>query len=179
MVRVPMAVNLLKTKPKEPFASLAEAQRLAWLRQSPTTATSREALGRLLETTRLALDSFDADQLLSTQNCLEDALVRTLIAMKSLNMQPDHALQRALGRLKSGNTQGAFHIFADRVEIHAQGEIRGEWNLFSQSDYEAALRLARELGCDVIHEESCQLGLFQHIRLHQSEQLNLLESSTQ
>jgi hypothetical protein len=73
-----------------------------------------------------------------------------------------------LDRLKGGNAQGAFHIFADRVEIHAQGEIRGEWFLYGQSDYEAALNLARELGCDVIHEESCQLGLFQHVRLHQA-----------
>lgn len=170
-----MPANVLKMKPKDsPPLTLTEAQRLACLQQSGTPATSREALGRLLETARLALDSFDEDQLLTTQTSLEDALIRTLIAMKSMNMQPDQALHRALGRLKEGNPQGAFHIYADRVEIHAQGEIRGEWTLYSQSDYESALNLARELGCDVIHEESCQLGLFQHIRLHQAGQLNLL-----
>ncbi len=163
-----MATSVLKTKSKDKALTLTEAQQLAWLQQGAAPVTSREALGRLLETTRLALESFDEDQLLTTQASLENALLRALVAMKSMNMDPDQSLKRALDRLKGGNTQGAFHIFADRVEIHAQGEIRGEWFLYGQSDYEAALNLARELGCDVIHEESCQLGLFQHVRLHQA-----------
>jgi hypothetical protein len=170
-----MPANVVKMKTKDaPPLSLSEAQRLACMHPQGAATTSREALGRLLETARMALDSFDEDHLLTTQTSLEDALVRTLMAMKSMNMNPDQALHRALGRLKEGNPQGAFHIYADRVEIHVQGEIRGEWTLYSQSDYENALHLARELGCDVIHEESCQLGLFQHIRLHQAGQLNLL-----
>lgn len=169
-----MSTSALKTKQRETPLTLTEAQRLACLQQKNAFATSREALGRLLETARFALESFDEEQLLTTQTSLEDALVRTLIAMKTLNMQPDQALHRALVRLREGNPQGAFHIYADRVEIQAQGEIRGEWTLYSQSDYEAALHLARELGCAVIHEESCQLGLFQHVRLHQAGQLNLI-----
>jgi hypothetical protein len=173
MVDKPMSTNALKTKPRETSLSLTEAQRLACMQQG-SPATSREALGRLLETARFALESFDENQLLTTQASLEDALIRTLIAMKSLNIQPEQALGRALDRMKAGNPQGAFHIYADRVEIKAQGEIRGEWILYSQSDYEAALHLARELGCAVIHEESCQLGLFQHVRLHQAGQLNLI-----
>ena len=147
--------------------TLTQAQHLAWLKQNPTPATSREALGRLLETTRLCLEAFDEDRLLSAQNGLEDVLIQTLIAMKSLNIQPDHALQRALSRLDEQNGKRAFHIFEDRVELRVQGEIRGEWPLYSQQDYQMALNLARELNCDVVHEEACQLGLFQHARLHQ------------
>ncbi len=142
---------------------------MASLHHQSSPTTSREALGRVLESARFALESFDADQLLTTQGSLEDTLLRVLVAMNSLNIQPELALQRALSRLKEGSSQGTFHIFVDRVEIHAHGEMRGEWPLYSQSDYEAALRLAHELGCTVVHEDSCQLGLFQHVRLHQGK----------
>ncbi len=148
--------------------TLTQAQHLAWLRQNPAPATSREALGRLMETTRLCLEAFDEDQLLSAQNNLENVLIQTLIAMKSLNIQPDQALQRALARMQDNWGKRAFHIFEDRVELRVQGEIRGEWPLYSQQDYQMALNLARELSCDVVHEEACQLGLFQHARLHQT-----------
>lgn len=148
--------------------NLTQAQHMAWLRQSPAPATSREALGRLMETTRLCLEAFDTDQLLSAQNNLEDVLIQLLVAMKSLNIQPDQALQRALARLDDNSGKRAFHIFEDRVELRVQGEIRGEWPLYSQQDYQMALNLARELNCDVLHEEACQLGLFQHARLQQA-----------
>ena len=144
--------------------TLAQAQHIAWLRQNPTPATSREALGRLLETTRLCLEAFDEDQLLSAQNNLEDVLIQALVAMKSLSIQPDQALQRALARMQDNCGKRAFYIFEDRVEVRVQGEMRGEWPLYSQQDYQMALNLARELGCDVVHEEACQLGLFQHAR---------------
>lgn len=147
-----------------PVLSLSQAQHLAWLRQNPPPSTSREALGRLLETIRLCLGAFEEDQLITAQNTLEEAQIQLLIAMKSLGIHPDHALQRALARIQDVSGQRAFHIFTDRVEIRVQGEIRGEWPIFSQPDYEAALSLARELNCNVIHEEACQLGLFQHVR---------------
>ncbi len=142
---------------------------MASLHRQSSPTTSREALGRVLESARFALESFDADQLMTTQISLEDTLIRVLVAMNSLNIQPELAMQRALSRLQEGHAQGTFHIYVDRVEIQAQGEIRGEWPLYSQSDYEAALRLAHELGCTVVHEDSCQLGLFQHVRLHQGK----------
>jgi hypothetical protein len=148
--------------------TLTQAQHMAWLRQNPAPETSREALGRLMETTRLCMEAFDGDQLLSAQNGLEDVLIQTLIAMKSLSIQPDQALQRALSRLDENSGKRAFYIFEDRVELRVQGEIRGEWPLYSQQDYQMALSLARELNCDVIHEEACQLGLFQHARLSQA-----------
>lgn len=144
--------------------TLAQAQQLAWLRQDPPPATSREALGRLLEMTRICLEAFDGDQLVTAQKTLEDALVQALIAMKSLDINPDQALKRALERLKRASGKRAFHILGDRVEIRAYGEVRGEWPLYSQHDYQQALNLARELGCEVIHEDARQLGLFRHAR---------------
>lgn len=152
--------------PTQTTMSLNQAQHLAWLRQSPAPTTSREALGRLLETARLSLEALDADHIVTAQNTLEDVLIQTLIAMKTMSLQPDQALQRALERMQDAWGKRAFHIFSDRVEIRVQGDVRGEWPLYSQHDYNQALHLARELGCDVIHEEACQLGLFTNARLN-------------
>lgn len=140
---------------------LASAQALAWMRQDPAPSTSREALGRLLETVRLSAAALERGQLIGAQSLLEDVFIQILIAMRSLDVNPDQALQRGLARLQGGaGSQRAFHIYADRVEIRAHGEVRGGWPLYVQSDYDAALALARELGCDIIHEDACQLGLF-------------------
>ena len=147
--------------PSLSLMNLAAAQDVAWMRQDPVPATSREALGRLLETAHLMMDAFGRGQLIGTQSLLEDTLIQTLVAMRSLDVNPDQALQRGLSRLQSGtSTHRAFHIYADRVELRALGEVRGGWPLYVQSDYDGALALARDLGCDVIHEETWQLGLF-------------------
>jgi hypothetical protein len=144
--------------------TLTHAQHLAWLHQQPTPATSREALGRFQETVRQCQKAFEDDRLLSTQSLLEDSLVQLLIAMKSFDLQPDQALHRALERLQDGSGKRAFHIFSERVEIRVGAEVRGEWPLYSQNDYQSALSLAHELGCNVIHEDACQLELFsQHV----------------
>jgi hypothetical protein len=146
-------------------SSLSQAQQLAWLHQDPAPATSREALGRTQETLRQCLAAFDSDQVAAAQSALEDVMIQVLISMRTLGLHPDQALRRALGRLRQPAGQRAFHIFPDRVEIRAQGQPRGEWPLFSQGDYESALKLARELDCDVVHEEACQLELFHRARI--------------
>ena len=144
-----------------PHPNLKSAQEWAWQNQSSAPETASEALGRLYETVRLLRQAFDESQLLKSQGLLEDTLVQTLISMQSLSMNPDAALARGLERLRGGNApERAFHIFADHVEIRVHGESRGQWQLYSQHDYDAAMKLARDLGCDVIHEDACQLGLF-------------------
>jgi hypothetical protein len=150
--------------PTQTAMSLNQAQHLAWLRQNPAPATSREALGRLLETARLSLEALDTDHIVTAQNTLEDVLIQTLVAMKTMSLQPDQALQRALSRMQDAWGKRAFHIFSDHVEIRVQDELRGEWPLYTLHEYNQALSLARELGCDVIHEEACQLGLFTNAR---------------
>jgi hypothetical protein len=162
----PRKKNPTKNRPmmktKAPASDLISAQHLAWLHQGASPVTAHELVARLLESTRLCLDTFDNGQVLATQSLLEDVMVQTLVAMRAMDMNPDQALQRGLYRLQGGAEHRAFHIFTDRVEIRVHEEVRGEWPLYTQSDYEAALTLARELGCDVIHEEACQLGLFSH-----------------
>lgn len=144
--------------------SLSQAQQWAWLYQQPVPETMRQALGRLQETVRQCQDALENGQLVSAQTLLEDSQLQVLVAMKACDIQPELALQRALSRLKDADKR-AFHIYADRVEIKVGLEVRGEWPIYSQHDYEAALRLAHELGCSAIHEEACQLGLFDGSRV--------------
>lgn len=147
-------------KAETQFLTLTQAQHLAWLYQQPAPSTIREALGRLQETVRRCQEALDAERLVVAQSLLEDSHLQLLVALKAFDIQPEPALHRALNRLKEGADKRAFHIFADRVEIRVGMDLRGEWRLYSQQDYDIALRLAHELGCSVIHEEACQLGLF-------------------
>lgn len=140
--------------------NLTQAQHLAWLHQQPASLTTREALARLLETIRQCSESFEGGALPQAQVLLEESLLQVLVAMRTLDLQPDAGLQRALNRLQQSDTQRAFHIYADRVEVRVQNEVRGGWPLYAQSDYEAVLQLARELNCAITHEEAFQLGLF-------------------
>jgi len=150
-----------------PHPDLKSAQDWAWQHQSLAPETASEALGRLYETVRLLRQSFEESQLLKSQSLLEDTLVQTLISMQSLSMNPDAALARGLERLRGDDSpERAFHVFSDHVEIRVHGESRGQWPLYSQGDYDSALKLARDLGCDVIHEDACQLGLFSIARDH-------------
>jgi hypothetical protein len=151
----------MKTLPIS-HVNLKSAQDWAWASQKQTPETASEALGRLYETVRLLLRTFEDAQLLKSQSLLEDSLLQTLVAMRSLSMDPDAALNRGLQRLRCGNeSERAFHIFSDHVEIRVHGESRGQWPLYSQGDYDAAISLARDLGCDIVHEDACQLGLFE------------------
>jgi hypothetical protein len=149
--------------------TLTQAQHLAWLHQQPAPSTIREALSRLQETVRQCQEALDAERLVAAQTLLEDSHLQLLVALKAFDLQPEPALQRALARLKEGADKRAFHIFSDRVEVRVGQDVRGEWPLYSQQDYDIALRLAHELGCTVIHEEACQLGLFDTGRLSDRE----------
>ncbi len=143
-----------------PMTDLASAQQIAILHESKPALTVREAIGRFSETARLCLESLDAGQWVTAQELLEDSLIQTLLAMRSLDVNPDHALRRGLTRLEKGTERRAFHIFADRVEIRVHDDIRGEWPIYTQADYDNALKLAYELGCNVVHKDGQQLGLF-------------------
>lgn len=152
-------------KPETQSLSLQEAQNLANLYEQSLTDTTKESLSRLQESIRYAVQCFENEQWLSTQTALEEAMIRLLVAMSRLNMEAEPAFQRAINRLKSAKLSGTFHIFEDRAELWVQNEVRGEWPLYTEAEYKALLRLAQDLGCPVIHEEACQLGLFPTERL--------------
>lgn len=139
---------------------LEEAQAMAWAQQPAPPNTSREALARLAETVQRGLEAFDGDRLLQAQSLLEDSLSQVLVALKSLGIEAEPGLKRALARLLVQPGQRAFHVFEDRVEIWADGECRGTWPLYTEEDYRNVSKLALELGCPLIHQEARQLELF-------------------
>ncbi len=139
---------------------LNDAQITAWGQQQPPPQTTQEALGRLHETVQNCLKAFQGDQLVHTQAHLEDTLLQTLVAMRSLGLEADRGLMRALARGKQSVEQRFFLIFPDRVEIRVAGEYRGGWPLYTQDDYAATLQVARDLRCEVQHTDAQQLDLF-------------------
>lgn len=140
---------------------LQEAQNTVWVQQTPSPQTTQEALGRLNETLQQCLEAFQANQLIQAQMSLEDTLAQTLIAMKSLGIEAERGLLRAVARMRQSPGQRFFIIYPDRVEIRVSGEFRGGWPLFTHDDYVATLQVARELQCEILHTDAQQLDLFE------------------
>lgn len=145
----------------EVLSVLDDIQKLVWLKQGAKPETNREVLARLSEGAKVCLNAFSDNQLVKAQAALDDLLVHVFIAMQSLELRPSQAIQRALSRMEKYPDNRFFHVYTDRVEIRVNKEVRGAWPIYTMSDYQAALRLAHELECDVIHEEAYQLELFQ------------------
>lgn len=140
---------------------LQEAQETVWSQQNPAPQTTQEALGRLLKTVQGALESFESDQLVQAQMGLEDGLVQVLVAMRTLGLDPERGLMRAMTRMRQTPGKRIFLIYPDRVEIRVSGEYRGGWPLYTDDDYAATLQVARELRCDIVHTDAKQMDLFQ------------------
>lgn len=141
---------------------LDQIQKMIWLKQPPLPETNLEVLAKLSDSARICLQAFEHDQVVQAQSTLEDILVQVFIAMRVLQLKPSMALERALTRLDNQKNEiRIFHVYADRVEIRVNHEVRGQWPLYTLNDYQSTLRLAKELNCDLIHEDTCQLTLFQ------------------
>ncbi len=142
--------------------TLEEAQQTLWIHQQDTPKTTQEALARASQAMIECIGAFQNDELIMVQTRLEDTLVQILMVMKTLNVSPDCALERAITRgvQTTVQQQRAFHIYGDRVDIQVGGELRGGWPLYTHEDYEAVVALARTFGCEVTHHDSQQLALF-------------------
>ncbi len=142
---------------------LEAAQKNLWIHQQEAPRTTQEALARVSQALLDCINAFQEDQLVEAQISLEDTLAQVLIALKSMNIQADRAVERCIERMEKAGAEGrVFHIYKDRVEIQVGMEIRGGWPLFSNEDYEAALALARTFGCEVAYHEAQQLNLFRN-----------------
>lgn len=142
---------------------LEEAQQNLWIHQQDVPKTTQESLARVSQVLLNCINAFQGDRLIEAQTALEDTLAQVLIALKSMNVQADRAVERCIKRMEKEDSDGRiFHIYKDRVEIQVGLETRGGWPLFSNEDYEAALALARTFGCDVVYHEAQQLDLFKN-----------------
>lgn len=124
--------------------------------------TGREALARALSSTKAALRRLDNDQPVAAQTAAEAALLELLAAMRALGVEPESALRRALVRSAADTpeTGRLLVIYPDRVELHAEGECRGAWPVFTGEDVRNYVDMAYELGCRVVHADARQLELF-------------------
>lgn len=148
----------MMTESEEPLQAIREQ---LWQLQPHPPKTVLDSLARIQTTVDSCIQAFQGNQWVMAQTLLEDTLAQALIATKMLDIQPDRALNRAIGRMREAASQQVFHIYADRVEIRVGSELRGGWALYTQDDYENAIQVAHTLGCDIIHHEAYQLGLFQ------------------
>jgi hypothetical protein len=140
---------------------LSDAQLAAWSGLADLPETTRDAMGQLAETSRRCMEAYGEDRLVEAQMALEDTLLRTFIAMKSMGINAEDGMKRALARLEAqSKEQRVFHIFPDRVEILVGSESRGGWPLYTEEDLELALQTAQSLGCDVEYRDGRQLGIF-------------------
>ena len=139
---------------------LSEFQKMVAIRLQPPAMTIRECLGRVQTTLMEAQAALDQGMVVNAQTLLEDTHLQLLAALNAFHIQPEAGLVRAWSRLQHKGEKRAFHIFDDRVEIRVGNETRGGWPLYSEHDYRAALKLAQELDCRIIHEEVRQMSLF-------------------
>jgi hypothetical protein len=145
--------------------SLQQATLHCWETLTEHPQTLKEALTVLKQSAEKAERRFEEGHWPEAQSKLEETLIHTLLALKTFELDAEASFQRALFRLshKAGQQEPPLvKVFADRVELWAEGEYRGGWTLFSNEDHKAALLMAQELGYDVSPEAEAnnQLHLF-------------------
>ncbi|MBY0405209.1 MAG: hypothetical protein K2X66_15025 [Cyanobacteria bacterium] len=157
--------------------NLLEAQQAVWNHQTQPPQTTQEALARLQKNVQRVVDAFACDQLVQAQMSLEDGLAQVLVTMKSFGMDPERALLRSITRMRQTTEKRFFLIYPDRVEIRVSGEYRGGWPLYTEEDYIAAIQVARELHCEIIHTDAQQLDLFEQLLALESKKADRQEEN--
>ena len=143
-------------------SSLDSIVEALWQQQETPPETTQAALAQLSDTMLRCVGGFAAGQVVETQRLLDDTLVQVLLSMKTMNMNPDLALERSLARQESATQppRRKFHLYRDRLEVHVGDQLRGGWPLYSQADVDAVVALARTFECDIHHHDAEQLDLF-------------------
>lgn len=127
--------------------------------------SSTEGLKKLIYQLQEGMAYLEQENWVASQLAVENALSSMLVTIKKMGMEPALVLSRSCNRLqapiKKPNcaTQDGFYIYPDRVELRSEDEIRGEWPLYSQEDYDNFTRLAYELGYSIFHHDAKQLEL--------------------
>ncbi|MBX2860566.1 MAG: hypothetical protein KTR14_04990 [Vampirovibrio sp.] len=141
--------------------TIREVQQEAWISVAEPPQTTRQGLEALQQKVAKCLEQLQDEQLPQCQSSLEDALLQTLVAMKTMNLDADRGFERAVARQQvTSLRQRAFHVYPDRVEIWAGAEIRGGWPLYTPEDVEAVVTLASQFECEVVYRDTKQMPLF-------------------
>ncbi|MBY0450687.1 MAG: hypothetical protein K2X01_08705 [Cyanobacteria bacterium] len=140
--------------------TLENAQEIVYSQSLLVPQTTQQALMQLQHHIQRCLAAYEAEKTLETQQVLEDILVSTLIAMKTLNISAEQALSRWQARQKSAATSRLIKLWPDRLEVWVDGRPQGGWPLYSEQEYQSASTLAAELGCRLEYAEVDQGRLF-------------------
>lgn len=123
--------------------------------------TLQASLDQLAECSRLARERF-AQHPHEAQLHLERAFQLALESLGRLGLKPERLLASAIKPAEKHeiSPHWEFRLFADRLEIWAEGEHRGGWALTDAQERERARQLAYDLGAHVIEDPDAQLRLF-------------------
>jgi len=144
---------------------LKEAIELIWENRKYKTTSENEAVSHLNEEVAESLKALLKGDKEKAQNELEDALSCLLIAFKVLNINPDEAVNRQIARMTNQPVR-TMHVFADRVEIRVNEQVRGGWSIWSSDDLKEAEKMAREFKCEIIMEDCIKqldLGILENV----------------
>lgn len=162
------AQNLSNQEQLNLFSDALTVDQLDWaeiMSRPEIPKTSDEGLKKLIYQLQESLTYLNQENWVAGQLAAENALSTMLVTLKQMGMTPSLVLSRSCNRLQTpvkkpvGENNDGFYIYPDRVELHSEGEIRGEWPLYSQEDYDNFTRLAYELGYSIFHQDARQLEL--------------------
>lgn len=137
-----------------------QAQQALWFAQPKHPDTIHEAIEQLANLTEQAQAAYQQENLLKTQQAVEDLLAHTLITMKCMEVIPAAAIERVLKRFQTdGRDNPTLHVYPDQAVLKMGSDIRGRFPLYTESDYTHVKEIAQTFGCTLQHHDSEQLSL--------------------
>ncbi|MFZ5965808.1 MAG: MazG nucleotide pyrophosphohydrolase domain-containing protein [Bacillota bacterium] len=130
---------------------LKEALELIWDNRKYTTDDPKEAISHLNEEVAESLKALMRGDEDKAKRELEDALACMFIAMKVMHVDIEKAVLHQIEQMKKRNKK-CMIIKKDKVEIIVNGMLKGSWSVWSDEDLKDAEKLAKEFGCEIIHE---------------------------
>ncbi|MEW5820134.1 MAG: hypothetical protein AB1782_08065 [Cyanobacteriota bacterium] len=131
---------------------IQEAINKIWENKRYESESVTQVLSHLNEEVAESLKAMLKGDKIKAQDELEDALSCLLIALRMLDIDPDQAIARQIGRMQ-GDLEKTMHIYTNRVEIRVGDQVKGGWAIWSTDDMVEAFKVAQEFNCKIIKEE--------------------------
>lgn len=148
-----------------PITDINQAQKALWFAQPKHPETIFDAIEQLAKLTKNAQAAYQHENLLQTQQHLEELFAASLIAMKCMDISPSAAIERTLKRYQTERRESpTLHIYTDQAVLKMGTDIRGRFPLYTDDDYEQVKEVALTFGCTLQHHDSEQLSLLSGAR---------------
>ncbi|ABR48796.1 conserved hypothetical protein [Alkaliphilus metalliredigens QYMF] len=130
---------------------LREAVEMIWNNRRYSTDDPKTAMSHLNEEVAESLKALMKGEIDKAKYELQDAMSCLFIAMKVLDVDPVEAVNNQILQMKKKNDK-IMIIKKDKVEIYVNGSVKGSWSIWGPEDIIEAEKLAKEFGCDILHE---------------------------